>query len=180
MGRRSRKAWQERVKPRDDRGNVCDPVAVGTLATQARERAIDVRHSPPNATSWRGTLLFVMMNLPAIYAFGYANRALPPTIWSIDRFWFALACAMPVAIGTALLMRVLPGSPFSRRAVEHGLRRAWLAKLQGRERTGACLACGYALDGATVEADGCLQCPECGGAWRAERVRGEGPTLPDA
>ena len=35
---------------------------------------------------------------------------------------------------------------------------------------GHCAACGYLLDDLTVEADGCVVCPECNGAWLKERV----------
>jgi hypothetical protein len=38
-------------------------------------------------------------------------------------------------------------------------------------RRGLCASCLYGLGGLTPEPDGCLVCPECGGAWRAERVR---------
>lgn len=35
---------------------------------------------------------------------------------------------------------------------------------------GHCAACGYSLHDLTVESDGCLVCPECNAAWRADRV----------
>lgn len=35
---------------------------------------------------------------------------------------------------------------------------------------GYCGACGYDLQAAVAAEDGCLVCPECGAAWRAERV----------
>lgn len=43
----------------------------------------------------------------------------------------------------------------------------------------SCPACGYLLSGALSEPDGCVVCPECGGAWRADRV-GPGPGEPAA
>lgn len=42
----------------------------------------------------------------------------------------------------------------ARRALEHGV----------------CPSCGYALAGIEAQADGCVQCPECGAAWRAARI----------
>jgi hypothetical protein len=33
-----------------------------------------------------------------------------------------------------------------------------------------CPACAYSLSGLTPEPDNCIQCPECGAAWKAERV----------
>jgi hypothetical protein len=34
-----------------------------------------------------------------------------------------------------------------------------------------CLACGYDLSGLEAEGDGCVVCPECGGAWRVGGAR---------
>lgn len=42
------------------------------------------------------------------------------------------------------------------------------AKLLAR---GVCPSCLYRLSGLRTEADGCLVCPECGAAWRRDRVR---------
>ncbi len=36
--------------------------------------------------------------------------------------------------------------------------------------TGRCASCGYMLAGLAMEGDGCVVCPECGAAWRAERI----------
>lgn len=35
---------------------------------------------------------------------------------------------------------------------------------------GRCPGCGYVLDGTQIEPDGCRVCPECGAAWKAERI----------
>ncbi len=35
---------------------------------------------------------------------------------------------------------------------------------------GICGGCAYTLEGVPVEPDGCLVCPECGAAWRRERI----------
>jgi len=52
-------------------------------------------------------------------------------------------------------------------------RRKWaapsLAQLLIEE--GLCPSCGYNFFGLSADAEGFLQCPECGAAWRAERVR---------
>ncbi len=36
---------------------------------------------------------------------------------------------------------------------------------------GRCASCGYALAGMEVDPEGVIQCPECGSAWKAERVK---------
>lgn len=38
-------------------------------------------------------------------------------------------------------------------------------------RFGVCPHCVYSLDGASVREDGCVLCPECGSAWRRDRIR---------
>jgi hypothetical protein len=40
---------------------------------------------------------------------------------------------------------------------------------------GFCPSCGYNLHGLGTESDGCISCPECGGAWRANRVSRTAP-----
>lgn len=37
-------------------------------------------------------------------------------------------------------------------------------------RFGICPHCVYSLDGASVREDGCVLCPECGSAWRRDRI----------
>ena len=38
-------------------------------------------------------------------------------------------------------------------------------------KSGTCPVCSYDLRGSRPEGDGCVVCAECGGAWRAERIR---------
>lgn len=37
-------------------------------------------------------------------------------------------------------------------------------------RRGHCAQCGWALVGLIPEPDNCIQCPECGAAWKADRL----------
>ncbi len=39
-----------------------------------------------------------------------------------------------------------------------------------RLRDGQCPACGYDVADIDADADGCIVCPECGGAWRMSRL----------
>jgi len=46
---------------------------------------------------------------------------------------------------------------------------------------GRCASCGYALESLEPEADGCVVCPECHAAWKADRVgTGHAPIGPRA
>lgn len=77
--------------------------------------------------------------------------------WSETTKVFWVLCAMGLFCGIALARRYL-----TRRAVREFDR-----------QTGAvvpmCIACEYPLAGIDAARDGCIVCPECGGAWR---VRG--------
>lgn len=50
-----------------------------------------------------------------------------------------------------------------------GVARQWLAM-------GSCASCRYSLAEIEPEADGCVVCPECGGAWKISRTNSEPPT----
>lgn len=176
MARESRTAFEARLWPRDDRGYACDPTH-DTSTGRAREMAGDVRRGLGKKVDWREMGLSLVLHAPVIAGLALALVYLPATLWGVDRLLVALGGFLAASMAWA---QILVRLPFTRRLTERMTAQYWRTRLERREGKGACLACGYALDGATVEADGCLQCPECGGAWRAERVRGEGPTLPDA
>lgn len=165
MGRQSRKAWQERLWPRDDRGYACDPTLRGSYAGQA---VAAVRSDLFKKVDWAELAWMALIHLPLLAAYFAAMALLPATVYGVDRFYVVLAGMIPLAM---VWGRAVSSLPFSRRITEHMNARHWRHVLGSRERKGACLACGYALDGATVADDGCLQCPECGAAWRVERVR---------
>lgn len=42
-------------------------------------------------------------------------------------------------------------------------------------RAQRCPSCGYTLSGVPKQEDGCVVCPECGGAWRAPRLTSPHP-----
>jgi hypothetical protein len=47
-------------------------------------------------------------------------------------------------------------------------RRRGIAAVRACLNAGLCPSCGYSLAGSAVEADGCVACGECGGAWKLE------------
>jgi len=50
-------------------------------------------------------------------------------------------------------------------AIGAGLRAQVRVVRRSMLAAGRCPSCGYGLDGLEVEPDGCVVCPECGGAW---------------
>ncbi len=84
----------------------------------------------------------------------------PPRLRSITRlpWWAAFTICFCVAIAMILALfrlahRVAPGR----------IMRTYI-------RAGFCASCGYDLEGAVIEEDGCRRCSECGAAWRAENA----------
>lgn len=169
MGRESRTAWESALWPRDDRGHACDPTR-DSYTGRALEAAGDVRRGLSKKVDWREMGFSLVLQLPVIVGFVLAIAYLPPKVWGVDRVLVALGGFVVASMAWGQVVFRLP---FSRAMTVRMTKRYWRARLEGREGAGACLACGYALDGAAVEADGCLQCPECGAAWKADRVRGQ-------
>ncbi|MGH7131943.1 MAG: hypothetical protein ACREJO_08375 [Phycisphaerales bacterium] len=101
---------------------------------------------------WYGALIGIM---PAVLSFGplFISMALdwPPG-------WWRFAVIFP---GTVLMFLLLPEilwrlMPPSRcRLVADAVL-----------KHGCCASCGYGLDVASVQDDGCCVCPECGAAWK--------------
>jgi Zn-finger nucleic acid-binding protein len=72
---------------------------------------------------------------------------------------------MSVIVATGLVLTsVVSPHPHAQRALQGRTR----ALLEG----GICPCCGYSLALLPPESDGCLVCPECGSAWRSERIHG--------
>jgi hypothetical protein len=113
------------------------------------------------ARAWSGAF-GMLVGLSTVFTLGVARWLLVPiTGWPV---WIG-------TIGPPVLAGILvwPLAPVVARFF-----RVWQATeiraayLEGRR----CAACGYDLAGLEREADGCVRCPECGGAWRVgEQVR---------
>lgn len=99
------------------------------------------------------------------------------------------ALVMPIMlfgiVGPLGLLTMLVGVPaafsyFSRETGERRYRRQLGASYVAE---GVCGSCGYSLRGLVREDDGCVVCPECGGAWSEDRIvapvwDAERPSLP--
>jgi hypothetical protein len=92
------------------------------------------------------------------------------TVVTVSKIFFP---SFPGWVRTVALMIVLLGAASLTGHVRKRLASAALARLLIEE--GLCPACGYNFFGLVADAQDLLQCPECGAAWRAERVRRSEP-----
>lgn len=77
--------------------------------------------------------------------------------------WLSFAVTGLVPVGSVVMFRRFTITPFfCSRGYEC---------IQQAVRRGRCAACGYALSGLTEDDDGMIDCPECGAAWRSDRLR---------
>lgn len=91
-------------------------------------------------------IFFVGMGLARVYA-----RGTP--------MWIAPVCGIVVVQGIAI-------------GLTRGSRRWTEPRIVSEVlKEGLCPSCGYNLHGIPVAEDGCVVCPECGSAWKGERIR---------
>lgn len=116
---------------------------------------------------------------------GMMYRAANPKVERGGWDWIGLLMIAGSAVAMVVLLRVMfPGAPgwttmLVFMAAAGGttwvLARLWTARNAGRLigvvlEEGLCAVCGYNLHGCVVHADGCVQCPECGAAWKSARI----------
>lgn len=102
-------------------------------------------------------------------------------------FTFAIVGAILVVIVTSVHLwpsapRWFPMAMFMGMSFAYGpiFRRVWI-RFRGRSianlilAEGLCPSCGYNLHGVHTDSDACIVCPECGGAWRRERLQRTAP-----
>jgi len=77
--------------------------------------------------------------------------------------------SVPGWVRTVALMIVVMGMSFVAGRIRRRLASAALTKLLIEE--GLCPSCGYNFFGLAEDEAGLLHCPECGAAWRADRIR---------
>lgn len=109
-------------------------------------------------TTWREYLWSILIILSIAIALGVF--VLEPDLSKLGRFgeiagWIIGGLAIACVIWMRTYYKV-------------STRRDW----QSDEslRRGHCAQCGRALAGLTPQPDNCIQCPECGAAWKADRV----------
>lgn len=146
----------------DDRGRPFTPISLRAVresdagADEARaalatrlKRGIQVEQQQ---WSWSGCAVSALAFLIWLAGFGVLTAvggrgSTARMLW----FWGGLVAMM--ALGRVLARRRLSGAIAGTAVAE-----------------GYCGACGYDLESVPTAGDGCLACPECGAAWRAERV----------
>ncbi len=144
---------------RDDRGRLVSPLFLPDLQTspsdgpQARF-AEHIGRFDFATSSWRGVATLL---LPAMLAFAVVmpllNRFLGlPKL--VEAAIAGVIIATFLGLSGALFWR-WSGGQMARTAVLHGL----------------CGSCGYTLEALVLGDDGCVQCPECGAAWRASNIK---------
>lgn len=101
---------------------------------------------------YSGTMFAVHMLLFALL--GWSYFATGPWYWGVAG---TLVAVFAARIINAPVQRMLRSAVADRRA---GM------VVQAAVRAGLCGACGYPLDSLEPGPDGCVQCPECGAAWK--------------
>lgn len=145
-----RRTWD--ISTTDDRGAACrlrvlEDAYGGVPIADARMRALRARVRPILGTATGLTYaaaFFIAMLLTGVLA-TWLSFALQSAL-------ILLAVLAAIYVINARLPR------FAHRIVTEYLRR------------GVCAGCGYNLFGLETQGDGCVLCPECGAAWRADRI----------
>lgn len=141
----------------DDRGAAVAPRALLT------NDAADTRDDPQLADLRARAYVNVTNGrdwwyIPLIIIIGFVIASLASLILPALPRWIVVA---PIVVSVVCIAALR-----ARHAVN--LRSSAYADLFLRE--GRCPGCAYVLDGVTDEPDGCRVCPECGGAWKRERI----------
>ena len=146
----------------DDRGNSCDVAALSGRQLGVRALGIAALEDPHTKQELVSTR---RLELTWAIAGGVIASAAWQLLWLV---WPVLGpCGL---IGGFVLL-----------APAAGMLTWWLTLGSVRRRrfrrladvylgSGRCASCAYALAGLAAEEDGCVVCPECGAAWRADRL----------
>jgi|GEM_PF-699040 len=118
-------------------------------AALARRLRDAVRAESRRSTPLRAVVIVTLVVV--VWAAWAVVVTLAPSFRSVPIFWI-------VVVASVVGFRI-----WARRAAAGNLARTAVAE-------GVCGACAYSLQDLATEADGCLVCPECGAAWRAERI----------
>lgn len=145
------KRRQEKPLALDHRGRPCE--LIDSISRDLPRELIDALPEPGWRTKGRGAeghwTLVVGMGVWFVGAGLILNFVPAPWKW--------LAMFLPIGASSLVLL-----PPFSRA----WRRAAGEAIIETTLRFNLCPGCGYTLEDLAVEGDGCLQCPECGAAWR--------------
>lgn len=118
-------------------------------AALARRLRDAVRAESRRSTPLRAVVMVTL--IVVVWAAWAVVVTVAPSFRSVPIFWIVVVVSV---VGFRF---------WARRAAAGNLARTAVAE-------GVCGACAYSLQDLATEPDGCLVCPECGAAWRAERI----------
>ena len=152
------------MKIKDDRGRTHDVSRIKSLPSELLNRA-DRRHELMRQLKRKstGNVMYTetigMLLLSVPFLFG-----VPGFVWGIresESLGYLLFMFLVGGFGIVLLIAAVTRPRTLRREINR--LSTELELLRQTDQT--CLVCGYALEGLLAESDGCVVCPECGGAW---------------
>jgi hypothetical protein len=138
-------------------------IPISRRVRDARGRVVELRASGravvDSAAWWQRVLIIGLLPMASMIFWWFPLR------WALERVLargaaegimvvLALSATAWGLLGMAMLVWVMLPWNANRRVA------AW------RVRLSHCGACAYPLKGLESESDGCVVCPECGGAWR--------------
>lgn len=104
-------------------------------------------------TTIRAMLRYLAVVIAASIALALLYNLLAPSAW--PRFLVGVFVAVPISVGSVIFLH------WQVRKVQRNPE--YIEAMIGVRR---CPACVYSLQGLDAEPDGCIVCPECGGAWQ--------------
>lgn len=153
---------------RDDRGRECGVAPLSPRQVGRRGLGVAALY---DAETKREVELTGRMELAVAIAGGVVGAV----AWQL--FWMSMPVLGPLGLVAGFVVVPPAAAAIAWRIGLGAVRRRAFDRLAAIHLAdGRCPACGYALAGLAAGTDGCLACPECGAAWRAERLGGATPT----
>jgi hypothetical protein len=147
---------------RDDRGRPCALAELSPRQVGVRALGMPALH---DADTRRELAVTDRMELAVALAGGLAGAI----AWQLMRMLVPVL-GVPGLCGGFVIIPTAAAALAWRLSLGAIRRRRAGPLVAGYLASARCGACGYALAGLPPAADGCVVCPECSAAWRAERI----------